>query len=185
MDWRRRVALLTVLIEGLSEQNRFSLFDQFRNDIGDFFEFLGEKSPKRWLREKLPSAKALVERARVSVVAKLPISTMVTKGTDGVDTFEISFGIKVPLKVAWRFSVNGRKAAMRFNWETDEGAINSLAREIKGLPVEARYCLWALLDDYLADYEDHLLTTDPKWQCEQEIAWQEWGMRKGRWLAVE
>ncbi len=185
MNWRRKVALLTILIEGLSEENRFSLFDRFRNDIGDFFDFLGERFPKSWLKEKLPSAKALLERMRVSVVSKLPISTMATKGTDGVDTFEVSFGIKVPLKVAWRFSVNGSKAAIRFSWETEEGAVDSLVREIKGLPVEARYCLWALLDDYLADYEDHLLATDPKWQREQEMAWQEWEMRKGRWLVVE
>lgn len=185
MNWRQRVALLAVLIESLPEKARFSLFDQFRSDIGDFFDSLGDKPLKKWLKERLPFAKELLKKARVSVAARLPVPAMAAKGNEGDDTFTVSFGIKIPMKIAWKFSVNDNKAAMKFSWQIESDGVISLVEAIKGLPVEARYCLWALLDDLLADYEDHLLATEPRWQLEQESAWQEWEMKKGRWLSVE
>lgn len=185
MNWRQKVALFAVLIESLPQERRFSLFDRFRKDIGDFFDFIGEKSARKWLREKLPDAKALLRQARVFVASKLPVFAMAAKGTKGVDTFSVSLGFKMPLKVWWRISARDSEAAMKFSWQVDGDAVGLLVKEIGKLPNEARYCLWALLDDLLADYEDHLLATEPRWQREQKSAWQEWKMRKGRWLSVE
>jgi len=161
MDWRQKVALLAVLVESLPEQERFALFDRFRSDIGSFFESIGDKPTRRWLRENFPFAQAFLKKARILVAAKLPVGAMAEKGTEGTDNFTVSLGFKVPLRVEWKFSVDGGKATMRFRWQVEGGGVDLLAEAIGKLPVEARKCLWALLDDLLADYEDYLLATEP------------------------
>lgn len=183
MNWRQKVALLAVLVESLPQQERFSLFDQFRSDIGDFFESIGDKPTRRWLKEKLPNAQALLKKARILVAAKLPISAMVEKGTEGVDTFTVSFGVKVPVRVAWKFAANDSKAAMKFSWQVEGKGMASLAEAIRNLPTEVRYCLWALLDDLLADYEDHLLATEPALFNRRQEAYER--MKKGEFVRLE
>jgi hypothetical protein len=185
MNWRQKVTLLAVLIEGLPEGARFAFFDRFRDDIGDFFEGLGEKPLKRWLKEKLPDAVALKRWAWAKVASLLPFPAIVPKGTEGADTFPVRLWSKVPLRVHWRCSLNGRKGLMRWEWETDEAGLEWLVKEVAELPLRERHCLWALLDDALADYEDYLLATEPRWRREQEEAWAEWQEGKGRWLTIE
>jgi hypothetical protein len=183
MNWRQKVALLAVLIEGLPEVARFAFFNRFRDDIGDFFEGLGEKPLKRWLKEKLPDAVALKRWAWAKVASLLPFPAIVQKGTEGADTFPVRLWSKVPLRVHWRCSLNGRKGLMRWEWETDEAGLEWLVKEVAKLPLRERHCLWALLDDALADYEDYLLATEPQLIARRDDAYRR--MEAGEFVRLE
>lgn len=155
MNLSQRVALLAVLIESLPQDFRFSLFDQFRNEIGDFLNSLAINQRKFGWKKNCLSQKRFCKRAGPFVATKLPFCAMAVKGTEGVNTFTVSFGFKVPLKVSWKFSASNSKATMKFIWQFKGDALSLPApvKAVRKLPVEVRCCLWALLDDLLADYK--------------------------------
>lgn len=181
-DWCKQVALLTVLIQGLPQDARFPLFDRFRSDIGKFFDLLASKgwSPKRWLKECLPKVREKLREARGRFVARI-LASQILSGRRGVLKGEEVLGValwlpdmplEVPVRLRWWTILRCKKMTMTWEWQLEEDCVRLLQPIILSLPTEERYCLWALLDEELADYKDRLLATDPNPLERRQAAYQ-------------
>ncbi len=140
---------LAAVIGALPKRFRYRFFAHFHPELRAFFS----QEPSTEVND--------IEHLSLPVQGELQLGrtggrptlhlTLAFAGVDGE-------GLTVPLKVRWL--VGSHRAVVRV--EGSEGLVDRLVAIVKGLSAVEQALLWTLLDEALADYEDHLLATDPE-----------------------
>jgi hypothetical protein len=143
---RRKVEEVAAVLWLLPAKLRYRFFSAFHPDL---YRFFSEE------REAVGDA----------VVTVGVSGTMQVRWAGKRAEAELSFGLP-PARFKLRLGRSGRFQVQVQN----EGVVEALVAVVKGLKRAERDYLWGLMDEALADYEDHLLATDPKLLREQEEA---------------
>jgi hypothetical protein len=164
---KRFVVWLAAILWLLPPKLRFRFFSAFHPDLRRFFEKQGsgegeareisaEVSGEAWVRWE-------VKRAKKGQGAR---------GKEQVVTWKffvpMEWGGQV-LSVAIEVR-QGKARRCRVQVEGGEGLVEALISVVKGMTEAERDFLWTLMDEALADYEDHLLATNPELIREHEEA---------------
>ncbi|MFA0730631.1 MAG: hypothetical protein LKKZDAJK_000781 [Candidatus Fervidibacter sp.] len=138
---------LAAILWFLPSRLRYRFFSAFHDDLRRFFESQeakeGEAPTKAWVWSGWASVQW--EARRPKVILKFP---------------------DLPVAIEVR-----REKSGRFRVQLKDG--ERLVAAVKAMTEAERDFLWALMDEALADYEDHLLATDPELIREHEEALRE------------
>ncbi len=155
----RKAALLwlAAVIGALPKRFRYRFFAHFHPELRAFFS----QEPSTEVNDIEHLSLPVQGELRLGRTGGRPTLhlTLASAGVDGE-------GLTVPLKVRWL--VGSHRAVVRV--EGSEGLVDRLVAIVKGLSAVEQALLWTLLDEALADYEDHLLATDPELVREHEEA---------------
>jgi hypothetical protein len=164
---KRFVVWLAAILWLLPPKLRFRFFSAFHPDLRRFFEKQG--SGEGEAREI--SAKVSGE-AWVRWEVKRAKKGQGARGKEQVVTWKffvpMEWGGQV-LSVAIEVR-QGKARRCRVQVEGGEGLVEALIAVVKGMTEAERDFLWTLMDEALADYEDHLLATNPELIREHEEA---------------
>jgi hypothetical protein len=164
---KRFVVWLAAILWLLPPKLRFRFFSAFHPDLRRFFEkqesgegeareISAEVSGEAWVRWE-------VKRAKKGQGAR---------GKEQVVTWKffvpMEWGGQV-LSVAIEVR-QGKARRCRVQVEGGEGLVEALIAVVKGMTEAERDFLWTLMDEALADYEDHLLATNLELIREHEEA---------------
>ena len=175
---KRFVVWLAAILWLLPPKLRFRFFSAFHPDLRRFFEGQGDGEGeagevvaevvvwgKAWVRwEGKPGKEGRRARGKEQVVTWkffVPIVPIVL-------IVPMKWGGQV-LSVAIEVR-QGKARRCRVRVEGGEGLVEALIAAVKGMREAERDFLWGLMDEALADYEDHLLATDPELIREHEEA---------------
>ena len=189
---RQRIGWLAAILWLLPPKLRYRFFSAFHPDLRRFFEGQGDGEGEagevvakvavwgeawvRWERKRGKEGRGARGKERVVTwkffVPIVPIVLIVPMKWGGQ---VLSVAIEVR---------QGKARRCRVRVEGGEGLVEALIAAVKGMREAERDFLWGLMDEALADYEDHLLATDPELakelerRCAEEglpfeVVWQE------------
>lgn len=145
---------LAAILWFLPSRLRYRFFSAFHDDLRRFFERQesqeaqeGEAPTKAWVWSGWASVQW--EARRPKVIWEFP---------------DLPVAIEVRREKSGRFRVQVKDSERLVAW---------LVAAVKAMTEAERDFLWALMDEALADYEDHLLATDPELIREHEEALRE------------
>lgn len=148
---RENLYRLAAILWFLPSRWRYCFFSAFHDDLRRFFERQesqeakeGEVPTKAWVRAGW--AWVQWEARRPKVIWEFP---------------------DLPMVIEVRREKSGR---FRVQVKGGKGLVTWLVAAVKAMTEAERDFLWALMDEELADYEDHLLATDPELIREHEEA---------------
>jgi hypothetical protein len=180
---RQRIGWLAAILWLLPSKLRYRFFSAFHPDLRRFFE--GQESGEGEAGEVVAKV-AVSGEAWVRWEGKRGKEGRRARGKGQVVTWKflmpMEFGGQV-LSVAIEVR-QGKARRCRVQVEGGEVLVEALIAAVKGMREAERDFLWGLMDEALADYEDHLLATDPELakelerRCAEEglpfeVVWQE------------
>ena len=180
---RQRIGWLAAILWLLPPKLRYRFFSAFHPDLRRFFEGQGDG-----------------EGEADEVVAKVAVSGEAWVRWEGKRGKEGRWARGKGQVVGWKFLMpmefggqvlsvaievrQGKARRCRVRVDGGKGLVEALIAAVKGMRESERDFLWGLMDEALADYEDHLLATDPELakelerRCAEEglpfeVVWQE------------
>jgi hypothetical protein len=180
---RQRIRWLAAILWLLPSKLRYRFFSAFHPDLRRFFEGQGDGESEAG---EVVAKVAVSGEAWVRWEGKRGKEGRRARGKGQVVTWKflmpMEFGGQVlSVAIEVRREKSGR---FRVQVEGGEGLVEALIAAVKGMREAERDFLWGLMDEALADYEDHLLATDPELakelerRCAEEglpfeVVWQE------------
>jgi hypothetical protein len=180
---RQRIGWLAAILWLLPPKLRYRFFSAFHPDLRRFFEGQGDGEGEAG---EVVAKVAVSGEAWVRWEGKRGKEGRGARGTGQVVGWKflmpMEFGEQV-LSVAIEVR-QGKARRCRVRVEGGEGLVEALIAAVKGMREAERDFLWGWMDEALADYEDHLLATDPELakelerRCAEEglpfeVVWQE------------
>ncbi|MFA0766066.1 MAG: hypothetical protein BDTLLHRC_001019 [Candidatus Fervidibacter sp.] len=166
---RQRIGWLAAILWLLPPKLRYRFFSAFHPDLHRFFEGQGNGEGEA---DEVVAKVAVSGEAWVRWEGKRGKEGRRARGKGQVVTWKflmpMEFGGQV-LSVAIEVR-QGKARRCRVRVEGGEGLVEALIAAVKGMREAERDFLWGLMDEALADYEDHLLATDPELIREHEEA---------------
>ncbi|MFA0768426.1 MAG: hypothetical protein OXFUSZZB_001754 [Candidatus Fervidibacter sp.] len=166
---RQRIGWLAAILWLLPPKLRYRFFSAFHPDLRRFFEGQGDGEGEAG---EVVAKVAVSGEAWVRWEGKRGKEGRRARGKGQVVTWKflmpMEFGGQV-LSVAIEVR-QGKARRCRVRVEGGEGLVEALIAAVKGMREAERDFLWGLMDEALADYEDHLLATDPELIREHEEA---------------
>ncbi|MDT7897172.1 MAG: hypothetical protein RRB24_03525 [Armatimonadota bacterium] len=166
---RQRIGWLAAILWLLPPKLRYRFFSAFHPDLRRFFEGQGDGEGETG---EVVAKVAVSGEAWVRWEGKRGKEGRRARGKGQVVTWKflmpMEFGGQV-LSVAIEVR-QGKARRCRVRVEGGEGLVEALIAAVKGMREAERDFLWGLMDEALADYEDHLLATDPELIREHEEA---------------
>jgi hypothetical protein len=156
---RRKVEEVAAALWLLPTKLRYRFFSAFHPDLYRFFS----------------EEREVVGDAVVTVGVS---GTMQVRWAGKRAEAEVSFGLP-PVRFKVRLNRTGR---FQVRVDDEKKVVETLISIVKGMGKAERDYLWSLMDEALADYEDHLLATDPKLLREQEEALAE--IERGNYITL-
>ena len=166
---RQRIGWLAAILWLLPSKLRYRFFSAFHPDLRRFFEGQGDGEGEAG---EVVAEVVVWGEAWVRWEGKRGKEGRRARGKERVVTWKffvpMEFGGQV-LSVAIEVR-RERSGRCRVQVEGGEGLVEALIAAVKGMREAERDFLWGLMDEALADYEDHLLATDPELIREHEEA---------------
>ncbi len=166
---RQRIGWLAAILWLLPPKLRYRFFSAFHPDLRRFFEGQGDGEGEAG---EVVAKVAVSGEAWVRWEGKRGKEGRRARGKGQVVTWKflmpMEFGeqfLSVAIEVR-----QGKARRCRVRVEGGEGLVEALIAAVKGMREAERDFLWGLMDEALADYEDHLLATDPELIREHEEA---------------